>query len=190
MLDVLDEWLELNKLEESESLMEMANVAGDDFTLEPIKFSFYFSDCQKCKHEIRVKVKWDPEGTSGRPDGFFKLFGNFDYVHESNKKENTDLIKHARAIFKKYHPLFVLVWNRIIDESQLQKYFIGNITWDQLISKAKRITEEEYFNLNHAKNLVDLETVMNKIAYYTDENKKYPFKHYNGIPSIQIKNKN
>lgn len=152
-------------------LLEMANAIGEDIVTDDVNFSFYFSDKSKCNHGIRVKIKWNPSTTSGSLDGYMKLHGDYEYVAspKASKAKGKD-IKEAREFFKKYKVFFAAVWEGILDENNLQKYFDGRLNWNQLISKFKIEDEDAYYGINHCKDLQSLEKFIkeNKIFNMND----------------------
>ena len=151
-------------------LMEMANVLGNDVVYEQrLPFSFYFSDKKiaHSRHGIRTKIIWNPSKTPSDADGFMQLHGNYEYISGSHKYKPTNKeLNTARNFFKKYKVLFSAVWEEKLDQAQLQKYFTGSISFKELLSKFNSVSEIQYYKLNHANSLDELEDMVRKYKIY------------------------
>ena len=115
-------------------LTEMANLVGKKVKIEPIDFSFYFSDKREVNHGIRVKVKWNRDHLAGGTDGYFELHGDYPWVQSADGvKKDQKGIQKARNFFKKYKVLFAAVWEGCLDADVVQDYFKGVISFNELL---------------------------------------------------------
>ena len=151
-------------------LMEMANVTGNDVVVEPrLPFSFYMSSKMAVhgQHGIRVKILWNPSKSPANADGYMELHGDYKYTIGSHKYKPTGKeLKIAREFFKKYKVLFAAVWEDKVDQQQLYRYFVGDISFKELLSKFDNTTEKQYYYLNHSKDLKELEETVRKYRIF------------------------
>lgn len=186
-------WEELSKLDQEEFLdksdyedfnyylsdpcgvlMEMANLRGNDVLLEKhLPFSFYFSSKSKVhnRHAIRAKILWNPSKAPADADGYMELHGEYEYVLGSHKyKPTAKELKIARDFFKKYKVLFAAVWEEKLDDADVQHYLEGYINFKFLLTKFYNVSEKNFYNVNHCKNLNELEQCVrqNKIFSMND----------------------
>lgn len=137
----------------------MANVRGKRVKTDKIDFSFYFSNKEAVNHAIRVKIRFDPARiTHGDFDGYMELHGNYEWI--PNRRISSQQIEEARHFFKKYSVLFNSVWEDILDEGELQDYFMGIITFKELLSEFK-LKEGSYQQIQKCTNLKELSEVLN-----------------------------
>ena len=117
-----------------ELLFEMSNVLGCYCVTDHIDFSFFFSRKDGNRHGIRVKIKWNRQRFNGDEDGTLELHGDYKYISSaaakmvSNKEETS-----ARAFFKKYKVLFAAVWEDVLDQTHLRRFFEGAVSFDGLL---------------------------------------------------------
>ena len=152
--------------EPSAILMEVASVRGKYMAVEKnFPFSFYFSDRRTVhgRHGIRIKVQWNANKINPKDaDGYFELHINMDYVAGSHKyKPSGDELSFARAFIKKYKVLFCTVWDGVLDAEDLEEYFKGIVSFVELKSLFN-LKGREYYDVNHAKTLEELEEVVRK----------------------------
>lgn len=152
--------------EPSAILFEMANVLGNSVSIEHrLPFSFFFSSKGTVHgtHAIRIKVCWNPSKYYSSADGYIELHGEYKYVVSSHKyKPTSKELSILRDFVRKYKVLFAAVWEEKLDPNALQNYFAGQIKLKELISKFQDVTEKQYYELNHATNLQELEEVVRK----------------------------
>lgn len=185
-------WEELSKLDQEEFLdksdyedfnyylsdpccvlMEMANVVGNKVRVEDrLPFSFHFCDKDAVhqRHGIRLKIIWNPSIAPNNVDGYLKLHGDWEYISGSHKYKPTGReLEILRNFGRKYKVLFAAVWEKALDADPLQDYFKGNIDFPELLRNFK-LKGRNYFNVNHCKNLNELEQCVrqNKIFSMND----------------------
>lgn len=163
-IDEIDRILFEEYLEDpSAVLMEMANVRGNEVVqYKRLPFSFYFSskDGVRGAHAIRVKILWNPSKTPSDADGYMMLHGNYEYVSGSHKYQPTGKeLKIAREFFKKYKVLFAAVWENKLSQGALINYFFTD-DLKGLLARFDSIKEKDFYNINHCKNLEELEKVV------------------------------
>lgn len=118
---------------EPADLLEMANMLGRKVKIENINFSFYFSFKTGMQHGIRVKIKWNRDRFRGAEDGYMDLHGQYDYVQSEHGEVVSETeISKAKAFFVKYKVLFAAVWEVFLEADDVQDYFEGNLTFDEL----------------------------------------------------------
>lgn len=119
--------------------MEMSNILGNEVKVEPkLHFSFYFSTKKVVhdRHRIRAKILWNPSKAPADADGHIDLHGNYEYIIGSHKCEPTSKgLSIAKNFFKKYKVLFAAVWEEVVDQSYVERYFNGDYNIKQLLSK-------------------------------------------------------
>lgn len=145
-------------------LMEMANMVGNDVKVETgLPFSFHFCDKDAVhgRHGIIAKIIWNPSKAPASADGYMKLHGDYEYTTTPKKYKPTEKeISVARNFFKKYKVLFASVWAKKLDASVVQKYLLGEYTLRDVLNKFTGITEKQFYLINHAKTLDELETTV------------------------------
>lgn len=151
-------------------LMEMANVTGNDVVVERgLPFSFYISSKMAVhnQHGIRVKILWNPSKSPANADGYLELHGDYKYIVGSHKyKPTSKELSIARNFFKKYKVLLAAVWEDKVDQQQLYRYFVGDISFKELLSRFYNMSEKQYYYLNHANNLTELEETVRKYKIF------------------------
>lgn len=147
-------------------LMEMSNVLGNEVKVEPkLPFSFYFSTKKAVhdRHGIRAKILWNPSKAPAYADGYIDLHGNYEYIIGFHKyKPTSKELIIAKNFFKKYKVLFAAVWEEIVDQSYVERYFNGDYNIKQLLSKFNIEDEQKYFKLNHCNNIEEVEQIVRK----------------------------
>ena len=145
---------------EPADLLEMANVIGRKVKIENINFSFYFSFKTGMQHGIRVKIKWNRDSFRGAEDGYMDLHGQYDYVQSEHGAAVSETeISKARDFFMKYKVLFAAVWEVFLEADDVQDYFEGIITFDELIESFYDVPESVF---KHAKTIADMEDIVRK----------------------------
>lgn len=151
-------------------LMEMANVRGIDTKIEDrLPFSFFFTNKKAVhkQHGIRLKVMWNPSKNPEDADGYLELHGDYEYTIGSHKyKPTSKELSILRNFAHKYKVLFSAVWEGKLYDGDLQDYFRGRISFKELLSKFDGITEKQYYYLNHANNLTELEETVRKYKIF------------------------
>ena len=122
-------------------LTEMACVRGIDVRPNQFPFSFYFSTKTAVhnQHGIRVKIQWSANRIKSKDaDGYFIIHGvyPYEYVEGSHKYKPTEGEKKSAAEFiKENKVLFSAVWEEVVDENDVRKYFEGDISWKELMKR-------------------------------------------------------
>ena len=151
-------------------LMEMANVRGIDTVIEKrLPFSFFFTNKKSVHHQhgIRLKILWNPSKNPEEADGYIELHGDYNYIVGSHKyKPTAKELKILREFAHKYKVLFAAVWEGKLYDGDLQDYFKGRINLKELLSKFDDISEMQYYYLNHANNLTELEEIVRKYKIF------------------------
>lgn len=117
-------------------LFEMSNVRGK-YVKNPqkLKFSFYFSSKDGNSHGIRVKPMFNSEKLIKSKCGTLSLHTDWKFVPGSDDKSvSAKDIKQMKDFFRKYLVLFCMVWEEQLTDGELEDYFVGTITWDELLS--------------------------------------------------------
>lgn len=151
------------EIEGEDEIFEMSNVIGD-FMKVPHKmnFSFYFSDKDKNKHGIRVKVSFRPNRMKRSMAGILVLHGDWEfYKNVKDEHVSSKDIKEMKKFFKDYKVLFAGVWEERIEERLVQKYFEGDMSLMELIKGMDDY--EEYKNeLDKVNSIKELEQTVRK----------------------------
>ena len=151
-------------------LMEMANIRGNDIKVESrLPFSIYFSTRGAIhnQHGIRLKVLWNPSKAPASADGYMELHGDYGYTVNSHKyKPTARELKTLGDFARKYKILFAAVWEEKLYDGDLQDYLKGRISFKELLTKFYDISEKQYYHLNHAKNLQELEEIVRKYKIF------------------------
>ena len=143
------------------SLMEMANIYGKNVKIEPINFSFYFSDKTECNHGIRVKIKWNNQKIMDL-DGYMELHGDYEYVSSPSScyQPSSKEIKLAQKFFKKYKVLFAAVWEKYLEPYYVQEYLRGNIDLVDVIDGLDNLDPQHYMRLLSVTKIYELEQLV------------------------------
>lgn len=151
-------------------LMEMANIIGNDIKVDDkLPFSFYISSKSAVhgQHGIRAKIIWNPSKAPANADGYMELHGDYEYTISSHKyKPSGKELKIARSFFKKYKILFASVWEEKLDPTYVQNYLSGYMSFKEMLTKFYDVTEKQYYHLNHANNLQELEETIRKYKIF------------------------
>lgn len=113
----------------SEDIFGMSNVRGKFIKVEQdIPFSFYYSP-KNGNHGPRVKVRFNPNKINLDSVGTLKLCDDWEFISgpDDNHVSNSD-IKTMKEFFRKYLILFLLVWDKHVDDPELEDYFRGDIS--------------------------------------------------------------
>lgn len=152
-----------DQLLEEDMLTEMANVRGKDVEVDDIDFSFYFSK-RNPRHGIRLKVVWNRERMSRDDDGYMEMHGDYKYVMSSPKAYEPKgwEVSGLRYFCKKWKVLFAAVWEMKLDETDVRKYFEGDIPFSKLMQTFDNITDSQYREVNKCRTVRQLEEVVRK----------------------------
>ena len=167
----IDEQLETateEQLIKEDMLTEMANLRGKDVKVDDIDFSFYFSK-KNSNHGIRLKVLWNRERMSGNDDGYMEMHGDYKYVRAPGSKYKPSgwEINGLRYFCKKWKPLFAAVWEQKLDETDVRKYFEGQLTFQELMETFEGIKKEHYSIVKKCNNARQLEEAVRKYSIYS-----------------------
>lgn len=124
----------LKKIDE-EYLIEMSNVVGKYVkNPEKLPFSFYFSSGVDVPHSIRVKPMFNPEKLKKSLTGTLKLSDDWKYIPgENDKNVSEQEIKEMKKFFKDNIVLFVLVWDEFLQDSVVEHYFLGDLSFQEML---------------------------------------------------------
>ena len=116
------------------SVLAMSDVRGRHVTVvDKLNFSFFYSP-KYTQHGPRVKVVFDPYKMRIDNASVQKLCDDWSFKTNPNEKHLSKKdISSMQAFFKKYLILFLLVWNKQIDEPDPADYLTGRITLEELI---------------------------------------------------------
>ena len=143
---------------EPADLLEMANILGMDVRVERINYSFYFSSKIGMQHSIRVKIKWNRDRFRGAEDGYMDLHGQYDYVQSEYGEAASEMeISKARNFFVKNKVLFAAVWEEFLEADDVQDYFKGNLTFDELKDSFYDLPKKIF---DDAKTIADIEKIV------------------------------
>ena len=156
-LDIASE----EQLIKEDMLTEMANVRGKDVVVDDIDFSFYFSK-KNASHGIRLKIVWNRERMSGNDDGYIELHGDYKYVRSSasSYKPKGWELNGLRYFCKKWKALFSAVWEQKLDETDVRKYFEGDLTFSELMKTFENISQLNYEKVNRCQSVRQLEKIV------------------------------
>ena len=146
-------------------LMEMANLRGKDVKIEDINFSIYFSPKQTDQHSIRIKVLWNRERmNSGNFDGVLYLHGDYEYKQNPNADNKPDMydIFELRYFAKRYKVLFVAVWENKLDPNDVEDYFKGRLSFEELLTLFLDLDSDDYDKIQQARNIKELEQIVSE----------------------------
>lgn len=99
-----------------------------------LPFSFFFSTSEGVSHGPRVKPIFDPNKLRISEAGTLKLCDDWEYIpgrrdsHVSSKE-----IRKMKEFFRDYLVLFLAVWQFEIEDNDLQTYFTGGMSFDEMI---------------------------------------------------------
>ncbi len=146
-------------------LMEMANLRGKDVKIEDINFSIYFSPKQTDQHSIRIKVLWNRERmNSGNFDGVLYLHGDYEYKQNPNADNKPDMydIFELRYFAKRYKVLFAAVWENKLDPNDVEDYFKGRLSFEELLTLFLDLDSDDYDKIQQARNIKELEQIVSE----------------------------
>ena len=150
---------------DEDSLMEMANLRGKDVKIEDINFSIYFSPKQTDQHSIRIKVLWNRERmNSGNFDGVLYLHGDYEYKQNPNADNKPDMydIFELRYFAKRYKVLFAAVWENKLDPNDVEDYFKGRLSFEELLTLFLDLDSDDYDKIQQARNIKELEQIVSE----------------------------
>ena len=150
---------------DEDSLMEMANLRGKDVKIEDINFSIYFSPKQTDQHSIRIKVLWNRERmNSGNFDGVLYLHGDYEYKQNPNADNKPDMydIFELRYFAKRYKVLFAAVWENKLDPNDVEDYFKGRLSFEELLTLFLDLDSDDYDKIQKARNIKELEQIVSE----------------------------
>ena len=146
-------------------LMKMANLRGKDVKIEDINFSIYFSPKQTDQHSIRIKVLWNRERmNSGNFDGVLYLHGDYEYKQNPNADNKPDMydIFELRYFAKRYKVLFAAVWENKLDPNDVEDYFKGRLSFEELLTLFLDLDSDDYDKIQQARNIKELEQIVSE----------------------------
>lgn len=146
-------------------LMEMANLRGKDVKIEDISFSIYFSPKQTDQHSIRIKVLWNRERmNSGNFDGVLYLHGDYEYKQNPNADNKPDMydIFELKYFAKRYKVLFAAVWENKLDPNDVEDYFKGRLSFEELLTLFLDLDSDDYDKIQQARNIKELEQIISE----------------------------
>lgn len=146
-------------------LMKMANLRGKDVKIEDINFSIYFSPKQTDQHSIRIKVLWNRERmNSGNFDGVLYLHGDYEYKQNPNADNKPDMydIFELKYFAKRYKVLFVAVWENKLDPNDVEDYFKGRLSFEELLTLFLDLDSDDYDKIQQARNIKELEQIISE----------------------------
>lgn len=146
-------------------LMEMANLRGKDVKIEDINFSIYFSPKQTDQHSIRIKVLWNRERmNSGNFDGVLYLHSDYEYKQNPNADNKPDMydIFELRYFAKRYKVLFAAVWENKLDPNDVEDYFKGRLSFEELLTLFLDLDSDDYDKIQQARNIKELEQIISE----------------------------
>lgn len=122
----------------SEDIFAMSNVRGRHIKVEKeVPFSFYYSP-RNSSHGPRVKPLFNPNTISMDAAGTLKLCDDWEFIPGTyDKKHSSSDVRGMKAFFRKYLVLFLLVWDKLIDDPELEDYFRGDTTLHDFITCLK-----------------------------------------------------
>ena len=150
---------------DEDSLMEMANLRAKDVKIEDINFSIYFSPKQTDQHSIRIKVLWNRERmNSGNFDGVLYLHGDYEYKQNPNADNKPDMydIFELRYFAKRYRVLFAAVWENKLDPNDVEDYFKGRLSFEELLTLFLDLDSDDYDKIQQARNIKELERIVSE----------------------------
>lgn len=117
-----------------EDIFAMSNVRGKHIKVEKnVPFSFYYSPMNS-SHGPRVKPVLNPEKMNLDDAGTLKLCDDWEFVPGAkDTRPSRKLVKEMKDFFHKYLVLFLLVWDKKVDDPMLEDYFRGDISLKEFI---------------------------------------------------------
>ena len=116
-------------------LVEMSNVRGNH-VINPGKlpFSFYFSGGNGNPHDIRVKPMFNPAKLRKDLAGTLRLCDDWKFERgAADKHVSASDIKEMKEFFRRHLVLFCMVWDYQLTDPELEDYFVGDITLNELL---------------------------------------------------------
>ena len=122
----------------TDSVLCMSNVRGRKIqNPHPMPFSFYFS-AKEGQHSIRVKPVFNPTKMNTSTVGTLKLCDDWEYIPGPDDKSiSSKKIREMKDFFREYLVLFCAVWDIQIDDGDVYDYFVGDITFDEMLQSFK-----------------------------------------------------
>ena len=163
---ILEALEELNKIEE-DYLIEMANIVGKYVKIENLKFSFYFSSKDGVSHSIRVKPVFNTEKLLKSKTGTLQLTGNWEYIPGEDDKSVSGIdINNMKSFFKEYIVLFCMVWDEQLDDTSVQRYFNGDMSFEDLLKEISFYDEVEMNSITTVEELTDYARKTGFVNFY------------------------
>lgn len=118
----------------TEDIFAMSNVRGRHIKVEEgIPFSFYYSP-KNSSHGPRVKPLFNPSTINMDDAGTLKLCDDWEFIPGINDKHHSSAdVNNMKAFFRKYLVLFLIVWDKLIDDPELEDYLRGDSTLHEFI---------------------------------------------------------
>ena len=124
------------KEEEENDIFCMSSLRGSKVVVpHKLSFSFFFSE-RESSHAIRVKPVFNPDKISKSSFGTLELHGDWKYTPgPDDKNVSQKQIQEMKNFFKKYKVLFAAVWESELYDGDVQDYFRGLISFDELLTE-------------------------------------------------------
>lgn len=153
------------KLLKHEPIFAMSNARGR-YVVNPrqLPFSFYFSSGAEVRHAIRVKPSFNPEKLKVSQTGTLRLSGNWEYIpgpDDLNVPQKQ--IDEMKQFFRDYIVLFAAVWDEQMQDSVLEDYLMGRISFAEMLQDLE-------FYPEHKDALDQIQDVATLEAYCRDHN--------------------
>lgn len=125
-----------NYSEEENDIFCMSSLRGSKVVVpHKLPFSFFFSE-RESSHAIRVKPVFNPDKISKSSFGTLELHGDWKYTPgPDDKNVSQKQIQEMKNFFKKYKVLFAAVWESKLYDGDVQDYFRGLISFDELLTE-------------------------------------------------------
>lgn len=119
-----------------EDIFAMSNIRGKYIKVEKdIPFSFYYSP-RNSSHGPRVKPVLNPDKMNLDDAGMLKLCDDWKFIPGTNDQHaSSSIISQMKQFFRNYLILFLLVWDKHIDDPLLEDYFRGDINLNEFIEQ-------------------------------------------------------
>lgn len=124
-----------------------------------LDFSFYFSGNVRKGRDIRVLPVFNSERLVRDKTGTLRLCGDWEFTPGiDDQNVSADKIESMKAFFKKYLVLFCLVWDIMLSEFPVQRYFEGKLGLPELIKDIEFYCED----MEHISSIKELEEYCRK----------------------------
>lgn len=156
-------------IKNSDAIFAMSNVRGKYIKVEEgIPSSFYYSP-RNSSHGPRVKPVLNPDKMKMSDAGTLKLCDDWKYTPGArDKKPAADIVKIMKDFFRKYLVMFLLVWDKKIDDPYLEDYFRGDIDFHEFVEETSFYAEyaDELDTVNNVAELEQFCRKNNLVNFY------------------------